>query len=76
MSDDPKPTAREGKRNEPPERLSPSSQIGRLARTGNTPEARRAADREQGSDSKRWRQPEEEHGPVEDTTTQPAGRDE
>ena len=45
--------------------LSPSSQIGRLAQTGNTPEQRRVAARDDGDDSERWATPVEEDHPVE-----------
>lgn len=47
------------------EPLSPSSQIGRLAQTGGTPEQRRIAARDDGPDSDRWKTPVEEDRAVE-----------
>jgi hypothetical protein len=47
-------------------RENPASQVGRLEKTGGTPESRRAVDDDGREDSDRWREPLEEDEPVEE----------
>jgi len=47
-------------------RTNPASQVGRLEKTGGTPESRRAVDDDAREDSERWREPQEEDEPVEE----------
>ena len=56
------------------ERLSPSSQIGRLRQTGGTPESRRRVGPEPADDSETWRRPREEDEPVEPARDEEAQR--
>jgi len=44
---------------------NPASQIGRARQTGGTPEGRRQADKDVGTDGERWRAPVEEDDPIE-----------
>ena len=61
----------------PEEPLSQSSQIGRMAQTGGTPEGRRAADDAvgRGDDSERWHAPRDEDTPIEDRPPDEGGRE-
>jgi hypothetical protein len=61
----------------PDEPLSQSSQIGRAAQTGGTPEGRRAADEALGreNDSDRWLAPREEDAPIENRPPAEGGRE-
>jgi hypothetical protein len=49
------------------EPLSQSSQIGRTAQTGGTPESRRTIDDDEGEDGDRWRAPREESEPISES---------
>jgi hypothetical protein len=65
MSDKPEKDEEERPARERRDRLSPSSQIGRLRQTGGTPESRRRVGPEPADDSETWRRPREEDEPVE-----------
>ena len=59
---DDEPDATDAREDEEP--LSQSSQIGRTAQTGGTPESRRAVDDDDRPDGDRWRAPREESEPL------------